>query len=191
MILERWFSLPIWYDHVGLDMAPLAAKCLEMEAEGYPHRTVSNVGGWQSNDVKLNEVDVFKPLLAHVEAKVGEACRQIEQGFKVKYDNSWININRKGDANKAHCHPLTTLSACIYLQAPEGCGNIIFHGNDMVNHYPIFTDSPLFSTDVIYKPEAGKLLVFPACILHSVESNQSDEPRISIAFNFLPDREAQ
>ena len=37
----------------------------------------------------------------------------------------------------------------------------------------------------ISKPTCGKLVVFPAWTKHSVEMNNSDTERISIAFNFV------
>ena len=39
--------------------------------------------------------------------------------------------------------------------------------------------------EVHFEPVAGRLIMFPAWLNHMVETNQSDEPRISISFNFL------
>jgi len=36
---------------------------------------------------------------------------------------------------------------------------------------------------VEYKPQQGDLLIFPTWLEHEVETNFSDEPRISLAFN--------
>ena len=35
----------------------------------------------------------------------------------------------------------------------------------------------------MFPPTEGTILLFPASIMHKVESNQSDEDRISVAFN--------
>jgi uncharacterized protein (TIGR02466 family) len=34
-----------------------------------------------------------------------------------------------------------------------------------------------------FNPSAGKMIIFPSHLYHYVESNKSDEDRISIAFN--------
>jgi len=137
----------------------------------------------------LNDYEEFIIIGKLLKDKVGEVCSQLSPNFSLHLDNVWININRKGDFNKPHYHVLSAFSACLYLQVPEKSGNIIFHGNKLLHHYPIFTDSPLFYTETIYKPEPGKLILFPSCIEHSVEANNSDEPRISMAFNFLQDKQ--
>ena len=36
-----------------------------------------------------------------------------------------------------------------------------------------------------YEPIPGKLIMFPSWLVHSVDSNESNDIRISISFNFL------
>ena len=52
--------------------------------------------------------------------------------------------------------------------------------------YVFFVNNTHFSSQVYtMKPTCGKLIVFPAWTKHSVEINNSDTERISIAFNFV------
>ena len=41
------------------------------------------------------------------------------------------------------------------------------------------------TTAVVCKAEESKFFLFPSWIKHSVERNESDKERISIAFNFI------
>ena len=39
--------------------------------------------------------------------------------------------------------------------------------------------------DVFINPIPGRLIVFPAWLWHSVETNESDQLRISVSFNII------
>jgi len=36
-----------------------------------------------------------------------------------------------------------------------------------------------------FEPKAGRLIMFPAWLVHCVDPNMSDELRISVSFNFM------
>jgi ectoine hydroxylase-related dioxygenase (phytanoyl-CoA dioxygenase family) len=48
------------------------------------------------------------------------------------------------------------------------------------------TELTAYNTDqVVVTIENGGLLIFPAWLLHSVDENRSDRPRISVSFNLM------
>ena len=51
---------------------------------------------------------------------------------------------------------------------------------------PAVTELTAYNTDqVVVAINTGTLIVFPAWLLHSVDANQSELPRISISFNVM------
>ena len=67
-------------------------------------------------------------------------------------------------------------------------GNLVLHREDPSRYYlgKYKKDKTHFTQQMyISEPTCGKLVVFPAWTKHSVEMNNSDTERISIAFNFV------
>jgi Rps23 Pro-64 3,4-dihydroxylase Tpa1-like proline 4-hydroxylase len=57
-------------------------------------------------------------------------------------------------------------------------GDIVFQGTVMRSNPTMFNPPKKF------KPRPNRLLLFPSDCFHSVEPNQSDKERISLAFNY-------
>ena len=75
-----------------------------------------------------------------------------------------------------------------FVSAPENCGDLIFYRNFndqfiVESHAPVKEYTPLSGGMVKYKPKTGRLVIFPANLVHSVEAGDCDEDRISVAFN--------
>lgn len=182
---ENWFCTPIWYEHTDIDTTQMAQKCLSMRQEGFANRTISNVGGWQSDCLQLGNYVEFEPIARLLDSKIVELQNRVSKDIKFQLDNIWINVNEKGHYNRKHIHGQTVFSGTFYIQVDDLTGNIRFH-NDYtpMQHYPIkFDYSQVFQTVVDYKPKNGMLLIFPAWAPHEVLPSESDQPRISISFN--------
>ena len=139
-------------------------------------RVISNRGGWQQ------EVDAREEILKPIDAAIHETLKSVPLTGPKEFNISmWININNKGDWNIYHDHMGVHLSGVYYVKVPKDSGEIIFKdprkGSDLEHigglHPP---NMPLV-------PQAGVLLMFPAFLEHMVSPSQSDEDRISIAYN--------
>ena len=85
----------------------------------------------------------------------------------------WFNIAHKGEKTGLHDHAhLSILSGVLYLQAEEGCGDLYFRKEGV--------------DDLTFRPEVGKLIIFPPLLQHGVQINESSKDRISFAFNLFP-----
>ena len=184
MILENWFSTPIWYTKIQCDLTQVKQKCYQLKNEGEGvHK--SNFGGWQSKTINLTDYEEFKELTQLINENLNNVCKDIHEDFKLLINGAWVNINGKNSYNYTHEHPFSALSGCFYIDVPENSGNIVFENmHSLKRHYPINTfNSPLFYENTTYKPDVGSLIIFPSWINHKVETNNSDNDRISIAFN--------
>jgi len=183
---ENWFATPIWFERTSFDFETVAKKCLELRDSNYPNRKISNVDGWQSQDIKLNEYPELQIVHDIITQKIEEVAKDIAPNMGLLLDNVWININEKGSYNTEHVHPITAFSGTIYISVDENSGQIIFNNGQYspIKHYPFDSlNSPLFWDYVHYNPVNGLILMFPAWLPHKVMPNESDITRISISFN--------
>jgi uncharacterized protein (TIGR02466 family) len=143
--------------------------------------TRSNVKGWHS-DINIHLEPEYKHLFDFIESSLLNifTSRDVKTVVPV-IDSAWFNINQKGAFNQKHTHPYSFFSGIYYVKTPAKCGNLILEDPRPVEIHNPFPDSkyPCISIE----PIAGRLYVFPAYLQHSVEPNESDENRISIAFN--------
>ena len=106
---------------------------------------------------------------------------------KLQICDYWWNINNKGDYNHAHHHRDSILSGVYYIDVPdENMGDIHFEREDDAEYFlPRFMPgrNQITAVRASYKPKTGNGLIFPSWVKHSVDGNQSDNPRISMSFN--------
>lgn len=180
-----WFSTPIWHTKLTCDFDKIKQGCLRLrrETEG---RQYTNIGGWQSQDLVLRDVTEFQDLDIELVGHIQSVCQQVDANFKLKLTNSWVNINKPNDYNNKHCHPMATLSGCVYVAANENSGEIRFNTPAPQHLFPIRSTSNIFLQYIEYPPVTGLLLLFPSWVEHEVlPSPKSDEDRISISFNLI------
>jgi len=123
----------------------------------------------------------------------------IEEKIKLVYDElGWVDepldlhgrqnaIFPKGN-DTPHHHPTCYLVAVYYIKVPEDSGSIIFHdprGSVIWKDKNARTDINWCSSRPFHKidPKEGMLLVFPGYLVHSVETNCSNEIRLSLAIS--------
>ena len=182
------FPVPIQVTTLELNIDSLIEFCYEMKRKNEKGVEVSNIGGWQSDNI-INETHTeFVKLKNKIEeaANIYHLELQFKKKFKQKIVNIWININQKGHLNEFHAHPHSTLSGAFYLR---GHAPIEFqHPFRDINVY--YWDEYLIekkneenSGGWLLEPEPNNLLIFPPWVDHRVHMNKEDTDRISLSFN--------
>jgi uncharacterized protein (TIGR02466 family) len=191
--VERWFpSALIWISEVSdIDNVSIAEYIRELKIKN-SGRVYSNIGGWQSDAIhpQLDCSDWGLPdCLIPLHDKLTNCIEQIATKYSFKQNlmitDYWFNVNTKGDRNIPHIHPSCVLSGVYYVKT-DGTGELKFQRDQhQAWMWNTFTDSKHMDTSnhVAYKPVESRAIMFPAWVSHSVESHDSDEERISIAFN--------
>ena len=106
----------------------------------------------------------------------------------IQMAHSWVVSQYAGDFNPAHHHS-GDFSAVIYLKLPPKMHEEI--EEDFKDHYPAnglieftFGENQEFRSDNLkFKPEVGKMLVFPSWLKHFVYPFKSEGERRSMSFN--------
>ena len=139
----------------------------------------SSVNGFQSNEI-YNSDDIVIPLFSEISKIINANCKQIIGSVEVELGYYWININGRGSYNENHHHmgskpnskKQSILSGVFYLNVPGGdSGDIIFTNKD--------------GSESSIHPINGDLLLFSPSMIHRVETNNTNEERISLAFNYI------
>jgi uncharacterized protein (TIGR02466 family) len=149
-------------------------------------RTMSNVGGFQTNSFTENNFknnNIFNDLF------VGPILNflsffKTKKEFKIDNFNFWINKNYPNTYNLAHTHGYSKISGIYYLEVPPHSGALVFQNGDnlKLNIEDTFDDANFYSRYTIV-PKKFDLLLFFSETIHYVEPNSSNEDRISVAFN--------
>ena len=87
-----------------------------------------------------------------------------------------------------HSHPNNFLSGAYYVQVQEGADTINFHDprpQTGILRPPVSALTSYNTDQVVVKVAVGTLLVFPAWLPHSVDSNASEADRLSVSFNAM------
>ena len=125
-------------------------------------RKVSNVLGWQSNNLVNNTenneiiklIDQLEFALTDISASVGLPLGVI--------DNLWINLNGRNSYNLPHDHHGSYLSGVYYIDSTSEQGNIIFERTDSAEYFiPQYSDQTHYTKFTeTYPADTGNLYVF-------------------------------
>lgn len=169
-------------------------------------RDYANVGGWHSAAELLEwpgaEIAELRKSMIEGLNRMVQATGQLPevQGRPAPRGNftisAWANISRRGNYHRMHNHPFSAWSGVYYV---TGVTNPQEPRSDKPNPNVLagvlelydprsFTEMVAVPGDpygqrVHIRPEPGLLVLFPSWIYHFVHPSNSDQERVSIAFN--------
>ena len=186
----RLFPTFVWKAQLSPEIyRPINAAILRELATLLPSREPAPGMLWQSRH-GLHRLEAFAGLVSAVDAAVLEVLAFLKIG-RDAYDitGCWINVAAPGGWHRMHSHPNNLLSGAHYVQVQEGADTINFHDPRPQTGVirPPATELTAYNTDqVVVQVGVGTLLLFPAWLPHSVDSNASGTNRISVSFNVMP-----
>jgi uncharacterized protein (TIGR02466 family) len=178
---------------IGVNVNPnhddsLVSKCLDIESsvqsggQSWVSKDTYNTMG--SHDI-LKDKD-FESINDFVVSSVRQFCKELRIDLnEILPTDSWVNIYRKGDYQEYHNHNPDFLSAIYYLKTPKDSSSLFIKNpfGDMIA--PDYTELTIDNKSrQEIEPKDGMLVIFRSHIEHCVEKHMSDEPRISLAYNF-------
>ena len=144
--------------------------------------------GWQSIQT-LHTLEEFRELVSCVRRAVASILRFLCINYDAfEITACWATVLAPGAEHKVHFHPNNYLSGVYYLRTRPGADTINFH--DPRNQVGIIRPPVIKLTgentdQVVVSVKEGTLLLFPAYLRHSVDTNASTGERISISFNIM------
>ena len=202
---DAFFATPIYYT----DLADADAlngrlkKDIRVWRQRDPQGTVrSNVAqaGACHSATDMHTRAEFNPLTLEIFEMVQGTYHELgyDPDFEPVCDSMWANINPRHAYNRHHSHPQALWSGVYYVQAPDDCGLLYFtdprpQTQVLTPYYDPRRRHPDTWNEVFYQPLEGRLILFPAWLVHAVHPNLSSEEgeageRVSVSFNFYQRR---
>lgn len=127
-----------------------------------------------------------KLLAGHAERFARECAFDLAR--KPRLDSLWVNLLRGPGHHSAHIHPHSIISGTLYLEVPEGSGQIRFEDPRL----PFMMAAPMRRADapeqlqqfVALAPRPGLLLLWESWLRHEVLPGSGRGERLSVSFNF-------
>ncbi len=159
--------------------------------------TRSNRQGWHSEpDLMKRSEPGLSALARYIKKAMFNATQAIAPQFDIAghrlVADGWININPQHGYNVPHRHLGYQWSGCYYVTVPpvEGSpsGSIEFLSPLTVPAEFRGFGAGCYNEKMVMRPNAGDLLLFPSYLTHWVVPNESEQERITVAFNgaYLP-----
>ena len=195
------FATPV----VLSDLPDAPTLCAELRAgiaqreKTHPGTQASNLGGWQSTwDVdKWAGASAIKLLAIGRNIANRITTDRAGKPLSIMWQaNMWANINRSGHGNEFHSHPGSYWSGVYYVDDggisadPSLGGELEFmdpRGPAPAMYAPhlafAIPGGLSVGANETVQPKAGRLVMFPAWLLHQVRPYRGTAQRVSVAFN--------
>jgi predicted Zn-dependent protease len=104
-----------------------------------------------------------------------------------RYNGSWsVRLHSEG-FHTSHVHPRGWISSACYIQLPDSMragrtaeGILSFGAPGMIT-------TPSLDAELLVRPEVGLLVLFPSYFWHGTLPFHSEQPRLTVAFDVVPD----
>lgn len=184
MPIEYWFSTPIYVTMLNSNDIEVCHSELSIIIESYQDKlsnpwgdTVKTNFNYNGSNHVLNGTETNKIFTN----KCNEFLHLLHNDSIIKIKESWFNISDKRDFQHFHIHDNYDVSGVYFFQTDGNDGDLVFNNPSLINRYHKLTAN--IEPKVNYKPETGKLILFPSFLEHGVFHNTSENKRISFAFN--------
>jgi uncharacterized protein (TIGR02466 family) len=196
-MVENWFFTPLYYSFVS-DQTGIQSDFLKVLDTIERDNGFQQVPDWKSHlisDTTFSKnllddfgIETFKQELdIHIRSYLRDIRSPVivdDMTYTIK--SCWMTKNVKHSYAHNHSHGDVDLSGVYYVKTTGDDGNIMFE-----NPNKLLAASYCFQhlvNRITYKPEVGKILLFPGWLEHSVITNTTDSERISVSFNIVFDR---
>lgn len=194
--IDSLFPTPLVHftltDHLALNADLLREIAARQSAEDGVAR--SNQLGWHSASDLFERREPAQARLAEtIKQAIAEATRKLAPKAPFERFNlvceGWINVNPAGAYNAPHEHIGSFWSGTYYVANSGGAGRTGTGGAiEFLAPHRLATPgglikAPMTAGKARFRPVAGTLLLFPSNLMHWVHPNDSDQDRVTIAFN--------
>lgn len=177
-----------------IDIQRIAQEALKLAAKD------NYEGGWTSYFTRM-DISTIPGMNEVAQAALGVSAAFARE-LKMDVDPAksrlqmWLSVMRKGGFHGIHNHPGSVVSGTFYVQCNEKSAPLMLMNptRHLRMHEPRPQPQdmgPFTSEQLMMKPEAGQMIVWPSWVDHHVMRHDDDQPRVAISFNvdynFMPD----
>ena len=135
----------------------------------------------------------FAAPIAHYRNLIGEGedpLRSRNRGAS-RFNGSWsVRLHRAG-YHTSHVHPRGWISSACYIQLPDSMRAGYTAEGILSFGAPGMMTTPSLDAELSVRPELGQLVLFPSYFWHGTLPFHSEQPRLTVAFDVVPDLRAR
>ena len=198
MVLSTLIETPPGWPDLGSFLTELTSH-LNALHNPHGHRLLYQSlrrGTETTQDLSRSQDPVIQALFRAFAAPIARYRDQIGQGEDAlrrrnrgatRFNGSWsVRLHRDG-YHTSHVHPRGWISSAFYVQLPDSMragrtaeGILSFGAPGMLT-------TPSLPAELSVRPEIGLLVLFPSYFWHGTLPFHSDQPRLTVAFDAVPD----
>jgi len=148
----------------------LYSRFMALYREGRVRQSHHFAGRFENIYIDRDDIPEIDTLLSTVRTHAAELLGVEPTSLKAGF---WFNAMEHGHRTTLHHHDENDelLSAVYYIRVPADSGALLLHDGDV---------------PAVVQPCEGKLVMFAPHVPHEVTVNNSEEMRLSVAFNVGP-----
>src|SRR5690606_6986059 len=156
-------------------------------------------GGTQTNGFLFR---LKHPLLRELEAQIRVAVREAlstfpsepehpfwgrrPRGDDVRFSGAWSVRLRSAGYHTNHVQPMGWISSALYVALPDEVRTSDSRAGYIQFGVPLLDKDLGLPPRRVVKPEVGTLVLFPSYMWHGTIPFESQQPRLTVAFELLP-----
>ena len=136
---------------------------------------------------------LFKSFAAPIRAylsRVGPGTDPLRRRNKGlwRFNGSWSVRLRALGHHRSHVHPRGWISSACYLELPDCMNDARTNEGALTFGQPSILTTPTLDTEHTVRPRVGMLVLFPSYFWHGTVPFESSQPRLTVAFDAVPER---
>jgi len=132
---------------------------------------------------QLLEDQKFNRLHSWIDVQINEYTEKLAFRKKLKCVGGWFNVYEKYEFTDYHDHRPNALSCVYFLNCEEEAGAKLFIRNNHDDFIAYCNPGPVISR-IHHNPFPGKLVIFSGYTEHAVQQHNTDNLRITLAYNY-------
>jgi hypothetical protein len=105
-----------------------------------------------------------------------------------RFNGSWSVRLRSTGHHRNHVHPRGWISSACYIELPDCMSDERTEEGMLTFGEPSIATTPALSAEYSVRPGVGMLVLFPSYFWHGTVPVSSDQARLTVAFDAVPDR---
>jgi tetratricopeptide (TPR) repeat protein len=115
-----------------------------------------------------------------------DALRRRNRGA-YRFNGGWSVRLRSAGYHASHVHPRGWISSAFYVDLPDGMAQASTQDGCLAFGEPSIATEPPLHAQHIVRPEPGRLVLFPSYFWHGTVPFHSEQARLTVAFDVVPE----
>ena len=181
------FSKPIYVNNIDYDVKKIYSQFKKTKWRNV-EKNSSEKGSSSSTDLFILNKKPYREIRKHIEKHFKKYANEIlewDQNFDIT--TSWLTKTLCGEKSRYHNHNNCMYSGVLYLKTPKTKARIKFQNYENKRFHLIPKKYNLYNyVEFFLDTLPGDIVIFPSEVFHKIDLNETNEERISLAFNFIP-----